>query len=62
MCTSYYNNSVKCNDRVSLVRGSGCSPQVLKSYHSEQIKEQGKLLPLSSESVIELDIKKIMTI
>ena len=39
------------NNGVSLLTGLGISPQVLKSYCSEQFKEQAGLLALSSESV-----------
>ena len=49
-----YLSSVECNDGVtvaiiilSLVKGSDSCLQVLKSYHSEQIKEQGRFLPFS---------------
>ena len=45
-----YLMSVEGNDGVSLVKDLGSSPQVLKSYHSEQFKKQSRLL-LSSESV-----------
>ena len=45
-----YLSSVKGNDGASLVKGSGSSPQVLKSYCSEQFKEQSIFLLLSLES------------